>query len=91
MDTRPEDVPDDSVFRKLSILAYSAIAVQNERKLGRLTPFLQTLSFELPWLLSRKIGPQTGDGTEGFRRDRQSIPNDVRNEEGRTPWTAEPF
>jgi hypothetical protein len=63
MDTRPEDVPDDSVFRKLSILAYSTIAVQNERKVRRLTPSLQTLSLDPPWLLSRKIGPQTGDGT----------------------------
>jgi hypothetical protein len=85
------DVPDDSVFRKLSILGYSAIAAQNERKVQRLTPLMQTLSSDLPWLLSRKIGLQAGDGAEGFRRDRQFIPNDVRNEEGRTPWTAEPF
>src|SRR5882757_9534159 len=86
MNTRLEDVPDDSVFIKLSILGYSAIAAQNARKVHRLTAVMQTLSSRLPWLLSRKIGLQTGDGTEGFRRDRYVVPNDVRIEEGRTPW-----
>jgi hypothetical protein len=46
-----------------------AIAAQTNERVHCLTPFLQTLSLDPPWLLSRKIGPQTGDGTEGFRRD----------------------